>query len=184
MAAFCRSPTSHAKAPHLRPQGLTMNVAPRRSRAFHSQHRGPLHCDPPQAAENQSPNQGERGTILVLDTDPDQLGQLCQVLVSQGYLCHACPLPGDALVTVAQTAIDVFICSMELAGENSIALYDRMLAASPQYVPAIFLSSAQSADVIRRQYGTRGAYFLRRPWNPEVLTSLIENLHASQPLVR
>ncbi len=161
-----------------------MNVAPRRSRAFHSQHRGPMHCNPPQTTENQPPNRGERGTVLALDTDREQLGHLVQTLTSQGYTCHACCRPCDALAAIAQTPFDVFICSMELAGENSISLYDRMLAASPRYVPAIFLSSAQSADVIRRQYGTRGAYFLRRPWNTEVLTSLIENLNAAQAVSR
>ena len=161
-----------------------MNVAPRRSRSFHPHHRGPLHGEPSQHAENDSPNPAGRATILAVDTDSAQLTDLCRVLVSQGYTCHTCPLPGDAIAAAAQAPVEVFICAMELAGESSIALYDRVLEARGQYVPAIFLSTAQTADIIRRQFGTQGAYFLRRPWNAEVLIWLIESLRATTPLAR
>ena len=161
-----------------------MNVVPRRSRSFHPHHHGPVHGEPAQPAEIQSPNRTGKATILAVDTDPVQLTDLCRVLVSQGYTCYACTVPGDALAVAAEAAIEVFICAMELAGESSIALYERVLEARGQYVPAIFLSSAQSADIIRRQFGTRGTYSLRRPWNAEVLVWLLESLRAPEPLAR
>jgi len=41
-------------------------------------------------------------------------------------------------------------------------------------VPVMFLSGAQIPDIIRRSHAAGGTYYLRKPFDPEVLLELIQ----------
>jgi CheY-like chemotaxis protein len=51
-------------------------------------------------------------------------------------------------------------------------------------LPAMFLSAAQAPDIIRRGDGAGGTYYLRKPFAPEVLLTLVEQALAPHRSVR
>ena len=116
----------------------------------------------------------EPAVILIIDEDPDILMGIAAVLNDSGYECHCARDREAALKGVRQLALDLIICDVNLGGECGLALC-RKLRDEPGMddVPVMFTSSAQIPDIIRRSHEAGGAYYLRKPFDPEVLTELV-----------
>ncbi len=130
--------------------------------------------------ENQFPQRAEVASILVVEPKREERAPLEAMLTAHGFDCHLCDVPQQAVALADREPIDIFISSAELGGESCIAVHARVVEACGQYVPTIFLSSSQWADIIHRQCGNHGMYFVRRPCGSEVLIALIERLLAVQ----
>ena len=114
----------------------------------------------------------------MVENSAAQLGELERVLTAHGYRCVTCRGSGEALETARIHQFDGVVCGAELDGISGVSLYSQILSECDSFVPAVFLSSTQTADIIRRPLGNRGTYFLRRPWSGEVLVALLERLRA------
>jgi len=112
--------------------------------------------------------------ILVIDDDAITLTGVAAVLHGAGYECH-CARGGEAAHKAARSlALDLIICDVNLGGANGIELC-RELHRVPgvEEVPVMFVSGVQVPDIIRRSHDAGGAYFLRKPFDPEVLIELV-----------
>jgi CheY-like chemotaxis protein len=122
--------------------------------------------------------------ILVIDHDPYTLLGTAAVLDLAGYACH-CARDRQAALKAAQTiALDLVICDIHLGGDSGLEVC-RELRRLPgmQDVPLMFVSATQLPDVVRRSHEAGAAYYLRKPFEPAVLTELVGKALWLPPLI-
>jgi CheY-like chemotaxis protein len=121
-----------------------------------------------------SSSTAEPAVVLVIDDDPVTVTGLVAVLNMAGYECHGARDQAAALTAARSLALDLIICDVNLAGESGLELC-RQLRKQPGMddVPVMFMSSAQIPDIVRRSHEAGGAYYLRKPFDPEVLLELV-----------
>ncbi|MDX1943913.1 MAG: response regulator [Pirellulaceae bacterium] len=112
--------------------------------------------------------------ILIIDHDPITLTGTAAVLDLAGYVCH-CARDRQAALKAGRTiALDLVICDVNLGGESGLELC-REIRRLPgmQDVPLMFVSASQLPDIIRRSHDAGAAYYLRKPFDPNVLSELV-----------
>ncbi len=112
--------------------------------------------------------------ILVIDDEPEVLGEVASVLARAGYAIHCCGTAEAAVQFARSTTPDLIICDINLQGQSGLELCQKLKADDALCdVPVMFLSGAQIPDIIRRSHAVGGAYYLRKPFDPDVLIELI-----------
>jgi CheY-like chemotaxis protein len=116
----------------------------------------------------------EPAVILVIDDDPATVTGIVALLSMAGYECHEARNRAAALSAARSLALDLIICDANLAGESGLELC-RQVRQQPGMddVPVMFMSSAQIPDIVRRSHEAGAAYYLRKPFDPEVLLELV-----------
>lgn len=116
----------------------------------------------------------EPAVVLVIDDDPATVSGISTLLSTAGYECHGARDQAAALTAARSLALDLIICDVNLAGESGLELC-RLVRNQPGMddVPVMFTSSAQIPDIVRRSHEAGGAYYLRKPFDPEVLLELV-----------
>jgi CheY-like chemotaxis protein len=112
--------------------------------------------------------------ILIVDSDPILLTGAAAVLHTVGYECH-CARDSQAALKAARTLpLDLIICDVALGSESGLELCKtiRKLPGCID-VPLMFVSSHQLPDIVRRSHEAGAAYYLRKPFDPEVLIELV-----------
>ncbi len=118
---------------------------------------------------------GDKGTILLVDDDPDVLAALEGVLTSANYECHRAADAQTALATARYVLPELIICDINLDGENGLELCEEIKRQKELAdICIMFLSGAQIPDIIRRSHAAGAAYYLRKPFDPVVLLELID----------
>jgi len=116
-----------------------------------------------------------RATILVVDDEPEVLGNVATVLNSAGYACQCCGTTEAAMDLARNIAPDLIISDINLGGRNGLEMCEQIKEdPALQDVPVMFLSGVQIPDVIRRSHAAGGVYYLRKPFDPEVLLELVD----------
>ncbi len=116
-----------------------------------------------------------RATVLVVDDESDVLGEVAAILGSAGYSCHCCCTAEAAAEFVASSIPDLIISDINLAGRSGLEMCERIKENEElKDVPVMFLSGAQIPDIIRRSHAVGGTYYLRKPFDPEVLLELVD----------
>lgn len=116
----------------------------------------------------------EPAVILIIDDDPIVLTGIAAILNATGYACHCARDREAALAAVQGLAVDLIVCDVNLAGESGPELSCE-LRRQPgmDEVPVMFMSSAQTPDIVRRSHEAGAAYYLRKPFEPEVLLRMV-----------
>jgi len=123
--------------------------------------------------------------ILVVDDESAVLGEVAEVLAAAGHACHCCTSAEAAIRFAHSTAPDLIISDINLHGQNGLEMCQKIKEDQAlQDVPVMFLSGAQIPDVIRRSHAVGGAYYLRKPFDPEVLLDLVDKALWMPHLVR
>ena len=118
--------------------------------------------------------QHEPAVILIIDHDPITLTGIAAVLNMSGYECHCARDRVAATKAVNTLALDLIICDVSLAGESGLDLcQDLRQQPGLEDVPLMFISAAQAPDIVRKSHDAGGAYYLRKPFDPEVLIELV-----------
>ncbi len=113
--------------------------------------------------------------ILVIDDEPHVLDEVAAVMAELGYSCHGCTTADEAVQFVESTTPDLIISDINLAGHSGLELCEQLKHGEAlRDVPVMFLSGAQIPDIIRRSHAVGGVYYLRKPFDPEVLTDLVD----------
>jgi DNA-binding response OmpR family regulator len=112
--------------------------------------------------------------ILVIDGDALTLTGIAATLDMSGYECH-CARDSEAAVKAARTlSLDLIICDVHVDGERGLELCRELRTEEGnEEVPVLFISSSQSPDIIRRKHDAGGTYYLRKPFDPDVLVELV-----------
>ena len=113
--------------------------------------------------------------ILLVDDEQAALDELTTLLTASGFLCHCCVTPASALGMAEAIVPDLILADVHLQGANGVEVCQQMQQKPAlASVPVMFLSSGQTPDIIRRSDGVRGAYYIRKPFDPSVLIGLID----------
>jgi CheY-like chemotaxis protein len=116
-----------------------------------------------------------RATILMIDDEPQILADLTGALSGAGYTCQTCQDRATALDLVRRSVPDLIISDINLDGQSGLELCGE-IRRTPGCgeVPVLFLSGAQIPDVVRQAHEAGGTYYLRKPFDPDVLTDLVD----------
>jgi CheY-like chemotaxis protein len=118
---------------------------------------------------------GSRLNILAIDDAADVLGKISAIAADAGYACRCVRDAQSARESVRQSAPDLIISAISLAGRSGVAICDELkLQIGHADLPVMFLSAAQGPDIIRRANPSGGTYYLRKPFDAGVLVQLIE----------
>jgi len=113
--------------------------------------------------------------ILVIDDEADVLGEVAAILAGAGFACHCCSTAEAAVQFARSTAPDLIISDINLDGRSGLELCEQIKQDEAlNDVPVMFLSGAQIPDIIRRSHAVGGTYYLRKPFDPEVLVELVD----------
>lgn len=120
-------------------------------------------------------NTQNQAVILIIDDDPLTLTAVAAALHLSGYECH-CARDGEAALKAARTlALDLIICDVRLGDEDGLELCQELRRQpGSEDVPVMYVSSNQTSDIIRRSHDAGGAYYLRKPFDPNVLLELVD----------
>ncbi|MEX2175915.1 MAG: response regulator [Pirellulaceae bacterium] len=112
--------------------------------------------------------------ILIIDEDPLTLLAAAATLDTAGYICHCARGRQSALKAAATIGLDLVICDVHLADESGLEVCrDLRRLPGMQDVPVMFVSASQLPDIVRRSHEAGGAYYLRKPFDPDVLVELV-----------
>lgn len=116
----------------------------------------------------------DKAIILIVDSDPILLTGTAAVLHSVGYECHCARDSQVALKAARTLPLDLILCDVVLGQESGLDLC-KAIRQTPGCgdVPVMFVSSHQLPDIVRRSHEAGGAYYLRKPFDPEVLIELV-----------
>ena len=119
-----------------------------------------------------------QATVLLIDDEAEMLAGLTEVLSSAGYVCQTSSSEATAIAALRNITPDLIISDINLAGHSGLVLCERLKAEIPSLadVPVMFLSGAQIPDIIRRAHAAGGTYYLRKPFDPQVLLELIDKM--------
>ena len=112
--------------------------------------------------------------ILVIDEDPLTLTGVAATLEMAGHECH-CARDAEASLKAARSLnLDLIICDVNVGQDSGLELCQEMRSEDGnQDVPVLFVSSSQLPDIIRRTHEAGGTYYLRKPFDPDVLIELV-----------
>jgi CheY-like chemotaxis protein len=118
----------------------------------------------------------EHPLILVIDNEQEVLNEVTAAFSSAGWSCCCCTRADDALAAAQKSQPDLILCDMSLLGKSGPETC-RQIKQQPglEDVPVMFLSTAQTPDIIRRSHLSGGVYCVRKPFDPGVLVELIES---------
>ncbi len=113
--------------------------------------------------------------ILVVDDEVSVLDSVAGVLAHVGYTCECCSTADAAIEFARANQLDLIISDINLDGHSGLEMCERIKEDQGlRDVPVMFLSGAQIPDIIRRSHAVGGTYYLRKPFDPEVLVELID----------
>jgi two-component system chemotaxis response regulator CheY len=113
-------------------------------------------------------------TVLIIDDEASALENIAGILSGAGHACQCAQDAAEAHHCLEQSTPDLIISDVNLAGRSGLSLCEKLKHEfSLDDVPLMFLSAAQSPDIIRRAHAAGGSYYLRKPFDPRVLLELI-----------
>ena len=113
--------------------------------------------------------------ILVVDDEQEVLDEVAAVLSGAGFEYRSCTTADAAIEEANANSFDLIISDINLRGHSGLEMCERIKQNETlRDVPVMFLSGAQIPDIIRRSHAAGGAYYLRKPFDPDVLLELID----------
>jgi len=113
--------------------------------------------------------------VLVIDDEQVIVDGLVKFFGQNGYHPTVCMNADEALSATRSGGFDLIISDVTLGTANGQELCRRIHELENANVtPVIFLSGTQVSDIIRRSRSAGGTYYVRKPFDPEVLSVLLE----------
>jgi CheY-like chemotaxis protein len=113
--------------------------------------------------------------ILVVDDEDSVLNEVTNAMSGTDYECQCCNTAEAAIEFAKANPLDLMISDINLDGHSGLEMCEK-IKEDPRLkdVPVMFLSGAQIPDIIRRSHAVGGTYYLRKPFDPDVLMELID----------
>lgn len=122
--------------------------------------------------------------ILVVDDDADHLETLSHYLKKLGYEATSASSGEQAIKSATSLVPNLVLLDLGLPDVNGFDVCEQ-LSEKPTTcgIPVIIVSGMETDDVVRRARAAGCAYYLRKPYDPNVLLTLIQNtLESAQDL--
>lgn len=114
--------------------------------------------------------------ILVVDDDADQLAALAYRLRKLGYDAASANSGQQAIESATSMVPDLVLLDLCLPDIDGFDVCEKLGDSTTTCgVPVIILSGMETEDVVRRSRNAGCAYYLRKPYDPNVLLTLIQN---------
>jgi len=113
--------------------------------------------------------------VLVVDDDPDSVGTLCRLLERKGYTVHQITDPTKALDTAIDFQPEVVILDYLMPGMHGGDVAWQLASHPLLRAVRVIVSSAHSADEIRRKLPPAKIPILPKPIDFDALLRLIED---------
>ena len=113
--------------------------------------------------------------VLVIDDEQTIVDELVEFLDNNGFETTVSMSAEEALDVAKSQAFDLIISDINLGAASGLELCQQIhdLETATE-TPVIFLSGAQIPDIIRRSHSVGGTYYVRKPFDPEVMVELID----------
>ncbi|WP_197443339.1 response regulator [Lignipirellula cremea] len=120
-------------------------------------------------------DQQAAAVILVVDSDALTLTGVAAALHLTGHEAHCARDREAALKAVRALSLDLVICDIDMPGPSGKELW-RELQSEPNMAdtPVIFVTDSPSQDIMERVQIAGGCYYLRKPYDPNVLLELVD----------
>ncbi|NIL96704.1 MAG: response regulator [Planctomycetales bacterium] len=117
-----------------------------------------------------------KATILCVDDDADTISQLAHTLLHAGFACECCHDADAARRSLHRYLPDLIIAGVEIGSESGCQLFRKLQDRIEHLgeVPMIFLSDAGIPDAVRQAHAAGAAYYLSKPFDPNVLLELVD----------
>ena len=119
-------------------------------------------------------NTGERQIILIIDDDEAMTDVLSRRLRHQGFDTLTADTGADGFSIAQARAPALIVLDVRLPDADGFTLCQRLVD-SPDTcdIPVIVLSGMERPDVVRRSRAAGCSFFVRKPYDPNVLLVLI-----------
>ena len=116
-----------------------------------------------------------KGSVLIIDDNPDNLRLLTEVLTEKGYKVRPAPSGSLALKSVRSTLPDLVLLDVKMPGMDGYEVCRRLKAdKKTRDVPVIFISAmAEVADKIKG-FGVGGVDYITKPFQHEEVLARVE----------
>ena len=113
--------------------------------------------------------------VLVIDDEQELVDELVEFLEQNGFDPTVCMSADTALKAAKSDVFDLIISDINLGTACGLELCQRIHELeNANDTPVIFLSGAQIPDIIRRSRLAGGTYYVRKPFDPDVMIELID----------
>jgi DNA-binding response OmpR family regulator len=114
--------------------------------------------------------------ILVVDDDQDHLAALTYRLEKLGYEAASASSGEQAINSALSVAPDLVLLDLGLPDVSGLDVCEQLAdAATTCTIPVIVVSGMDADEVVRRARSAGCAFYLRKPYDPNVLLLLIES---------
>ncbi|NQT36590.1 MAG: response regulator [Planctomycetes bacterium] len=128
--------------------------------------------------------QQEKPLVLIVDDEVKVLDEVSAAL-SASFNCRCCTTAEEAIETARTTPPDLILSDINLNGHSGLEMCERIKEDPALHdVPVMFLSGAQIPDIIRRSHAVGATYYLRKPFDTQVLLELVDKALWMPHLVR
>ena len=120
------------------------------------------------------------GTILVVDDEPGIVKYVEDILLATGWNFLSAPGGEEALQTAesGKDGIDLLLTDVNMPGMDGLELARRFQRTHPE-TKIVFMSGIVMEDEIDTEMGGQGVFFLPKPFTPEELTGMLNDLLGS-----
>ena len=113
--------------------------------------------------------------VLVIDDEQVIVDELVDFLDRHGFETTVCMSADEALDVARSREFDLIISDINLGAASGLELCQQIHELEhTTETPVIFLSGAQIPDIIRRSHSAGGTYYVRKPFDPQVMIELID----------
>lgn len=113
--------------------------------------------------------------ILLIDDKPQALEELTPILTTAGYLTQCCSTAEEAVAAAHITPPDMIICDVVIHEQGGMEICEQIKSElGLDELAVMFLSNNQIPDIIRRRGPLGGSYYLRKPFESQILLDLLE----------
>lgn len=113
--------------------------------------------------------------VLLIDEKQEILKHVASTLAAANYATCCCTSPETALAAAEDNPPNLIISATSLTGISGVELCQRIRHhPGLESVPVMFLSAGQIPDIIRRHDTYGGTYYLRKPFDSNVLLKLVD----------
>ncbi len=119
--------------------------------------------------------------VLIVEDDPEVAASLCEHLAAQGLNVLHAALSRTVPKMVEQLQPNLVLLDVRLPDGDGFDLCRTLMnGEGTAGVPVILLSGMESPGLVRRAHQSGARYFLRKPYDPDVLMVLIWEIVSSE----
>jgi DNA-binding response OmpR family regulator len=120
-------------------------------------------------------NRQDPATILIIDGDPLTLTAMAAAMHLSGHESYSAQSSEAALKAARALTLDLIICDIDVENASGIELvHEIRQLPGLNDVPVIFISARPAQNIVQRAHDAGGNYYLRKPFDPEVLLELVD----------